>query len=190
MKNKKAAMEMSVGTLVTIVLLVAVLGLGIYLITQIGKGATDSVNTINDRVKSQLNDLLVGEKDSASVLLPSDKKAKIERDTPDFGVAIAAEIPDGSAATRDKLQYKLSLDEDEKNNCLEILGKERTEDLMKQRTEEYISFDAFEGPNAYGIISFNIPPAITKCAQKIYVDVREAGDSEPFAGLWFKIEII
>ena len=53
-ENKKAAMEMSVGTIVTIVLLMSVLVLGLVLITNIFSGATSSVKTIDDKVKSEI----------------------------------------------------------------------------------------------------------------------------------------
>src|SRR3989344_4814439 len=55
--NKKAAMEMSVGTLVTIVLLMVVLVMGIVLIRNIFGGSTDAVENINNQVTNEINNL-------------------------------------------------------------------------------------------------------------------------------------
>lgn len=55
--NKIAAMEMSVGTIVTIVLLMAVLVLGLTLTRGIFSGATDSINSIDDGVKNEINNM-------------------------------------------------------------------------------------------------------------------------------------
>lgn len=55
--NKIAAMEMSVGTIVTIVLLMAVLVLGLTLTKGIFSGASDSINSIDDGVKNEINEM-------------------------------------------------------------------------------------------------------------------------------------
>ena len=51
-KNKHAAMEMSVGTIVTIVLLMAVLVLGLVLVRTIFKNSTESIDSIDEQVKN------------------------------------------------------------------------------------------------------------------------------------------
>ena len=53
-KNRKAAMEMSVGTIVTIVLLMTVLILGLVLVRTIFTGAIENINGIDQAVKSEL----------------------------------------------------------------------------------------------------------------------------------------
>src|SRR4030042_2120613 len=60
-KNKTGAMEMSVGTIVTIVLLMAVLVLGLTLTRGIFRGATDSINSIDDGVKNQINEMFAAD---------------------------------------------------------------------------------------------------------------------------------
>ena len=61
MKNKKAAMELSVGTLVTIVLLMIVLVLGIFFIQKIFSSGTNAIDTIDNQVQSQLQKLFASE---------------------------------------------------------------------------------------------------------------------------------
>ena len=54
-KNKKAAMEMSVGTIVTIVLLMSVLILGIFLVQNIFKSAKGAVDLTDKQLKNEIN---------------------------------------------------------------------------------------------------------------------------------------
>ena len=53
-KNKKAAIELSIGTVVIIVLAMSMLILGLVLIRNIFTGATESVDQINDNVRSEI----------------------------------------------------------------------------------------------------------------------------------------
>jgi len=57
MKNKRAAMEMSIGTIVTIVLSMTLLIGGIMLVTNISKSGADIVDITDSQVKNQINQL-------------------------------------------------------------------------------------------------------------------------------------
>jgi hypothetical protein len=190
--EKKAAMEMSVGTLVTIVLLMAVLGLGLFLVSKIFDVGTRSVETINDKVIGQINELYSEDvSGEAVVLLGADRKAKIKQGTSDFGVVISAETQDGSATDRQRLQYRLELDTTSTGCIAALGGSEEVKALMNQNTGQWLPFDEFRGPVAYARVSFDIPKAITKCSQKILVDVRDTdNDNEIFSGTYFIIQII
>ena len=192
MKNKKAAMEMSVGTIVTIVLLMTVLVLGLVLVRTIFTGATDSVSTINDKVKDKISQIFSDEGKDVVVMLGADKKAKVRVGTPDFGVAIAANTYDGGPATRERMEYKVLLDDSARDNCVESLGESETENLLKINTNKWIPFDEFDGSNVYAIVSFDIPKGTILCSQKILVDVRdrEQSGTERLGGSFFTIEII
>lgn len=191
--EKKAAMEMSVGTLVTIVLLMAVLGLGLFLVNKIFGGATESVDTINDKVLGEINDLFSDQDASVVVKLGADRKAKIKDGTDDFGIAIGAQTSDGSSVgTRSRLQYKLELDTSETGNCIAVLGgSAQVKSLMAQRTSEWIGFDGFDGSTAWARLSFNIPKGTAECSQKIFVDVKDtARPQNSTSGTYLKIQII
>ena len=179
-QNKKAAMEMSVGTIVTIVLLMSVLVLGLVLIRNIFTGATDSVNDLGDKVRGEINNLFADEGDNVVVKLGSD-----------FGVAIGASTYDGSASSRTRLKYKVSLGT-EKDDCVEKIGRANTEKLINQEIGTWLNFDDYDGPNSYAIISFNIPKGTTLCTQKILIDVKDENQpaGSDLGGTSFKIEII
>ena len=58
-KNTKGAMEMSVGTIVTIVLLMSVLVLGIFFVSKIFTSSNNAIDSIDSQVQSEINQILL-----------------------------------------------------------------------------------------------------------------------------------
>lgn len=63
MKNRRAAMEMSVGTIVTIVLLMSVLILGIFLVQKIFSSAKGAIDLTDEQLKNEINKLFADDKE-------------------------------------------------------------------------------------------------------------------------------
>lgn len=76
-KNKRAALEMSIGTVVIIVLGMTMLILGLVLVKKIFIGASESVDLVNKNVKSELNKLF-NEEGIRSVVYLADNEAEIK----------------------------------------------------------------------------------------------------------------
>src|SRR3990167_4325944 len=57
--NKKAALELSIGTIVILVLAMSMLILGLVLVRTIFTGAKYNVETMNDKVRDQINAYLL-----------------------------------------------------------------------------------------------------------------------------------
>ena len=89
-KNKKAAIELSIGTVVIIVLAMSMLVLGIALIRNIFKGATGVVDLSNDKVLEEITSLFSDEGSDIVVKLGADQTAKIKQDSGPFSVGIGA----------------------------------------------------------------------------------------------------
>ena len=171
--NKKAAMELSMNTVVILVLAMTMLILGLVLVRSIFKGATSSVNDINDKVKGEIGVLFVDENDQIVINLGSDRKAKIPADTANFGVSFGAKTLDGSAVVPKRMKYKLRLDDTSNGNCIDELGRKSVEDFFQQNIGTNIEFDEFEGDTAFTIVSIDIPKATPLCSQKVFVDVTD-----------------
>lgn len=77
-RNKKAAMEMSVGTIVTIVLLMSVLVLGIFLVQKVFKTGTGAVDAIDASVNAEI-DKLFGDTDARIILFPNSGIVDVEK---------------------------------------------------------------------------------------------------------------
>lgn len=90
--NKKAAMEMSVGTIVTIVLLMSVLVLGLVLISNIFKSSNKAVGQIDSQIQNQINKLF-SEEEKEVVVYPDSqtivvKKGDIDENARGFAFSI------------------------------------------------------------------------------------------------------
>jgi hypothetical protein len=82
--NKKAAMEMSVGTIVTIVLLMATLVLGLVLIKTIFFSSKNAVTNVNNQIENELTKMFEDE-GAKLVIYPSSREIilkKKQEDTP------------------------------------------------------------------------------------------------------------
>src|SRR6056297_2692630 len=77
-KNRKAAMEMSVGTIVTIVLLMSVLVLGIFLVQKVFQSGTNAVDQINQQVENEINKLF-SEEGQTLAIFPTSKQLTIKQ---------------------------------------------------------------------------------------------------------------
>ncbi len=191
MVNKKAAVELSIGTIVIIVLAMTMLILGLVLVRNIFTGATDSVDELNDKIRNEITQLFTDEENDIVIRLGSEQTARIKQGTENFGIPIGARTPDGSTAgSRSRLQYKLTLDEATSNNCVKILGKKQTESLFKTRLNTFNSFDEYEGSDLYVLVEVSIPKGTAVCSQKVLVDVTDTETKQDVGGSFFKIDIV
>jgi len=87
-KNHKAAMEMSVGTIVTIVLLMSVLVLGIFLVQQIFGSAKGAIELTDAQLQSEISKLF-GDSDSRLLLFPTSGEIEVKAGNEEaFGIGI------------------------------------------------------------------------------------------------------
>lgn len=191
LKSKKAAIELSIGTMVIIVLAMSMLILGLVLIKNIFVGSTETVNELNEKVRSAVSSLFSDEGADVVVKLGSDHTARIKADTTNFGIAIGARTPDGSSTDRTRLQYKLSLDTITEKSCLKTLGAAKLKELFITPLDKYLPFDEADKSNVFARVSLNIPKGTSACTQKVYVDVKDtAPASNPNVGsTFFVIEV-
>ena len=88
MKNKKAAMEMSMGTIVTIILLVVMLVLGIFFIQRIFGSGTNAIDQIDSQVQSEINKIFT-EEGKTFVIYPSSRQITLKTGDDPKGFAFA-----------------------------------------------------------------------------------------------------
>jgi len=190
--NKKGAFELSVGTIVIIVIAMAMLIMGLVLVRNIFTGATDSVDTINDRVKEQIAGLFADEGADVVVKLGEGKTLTVKPNDEISGVAFGARTPDGSeTGSRTRLKYKLTIEAPTGSNCASALGQSRAESLFITKLNTDNQFDEFDGANAFAIVEMRIPKGTTACSQKVLIDVKDTSATSQgyYAGSFFKVEI-
>jgi hypothetical protein len=84
MLDKRGAMELSIGTIVIVVLSMSMLILGMVLIQSIFSGANENVLSMNEGVKDEINKLFT--EDARTVVYLSNNKADVEQNE-DSGIA-------------------------------------------------------------------------------------------------------
>lgn len=192
--NKKG-IEVSMGMMITIVIAVITLILALSLIRNLFTGATSSVNSINDKVSSEINKIFADESRKLVIYLGTDKTAKIKAGTPEFSLAIAAQtIANSRISNRSEVQFKFELDETAPKNCLKIIGRPLTAALFQVKLGEWLNAnDRIEGPLAGYILHINVPDSTQICSQTVYVtalDKTVNPEGETIASDSFTISIL
>ena len=179
MRNKKAAMEMSVGTIVTIVLLVSVLILGIFLVQKIFGSAKRVVDLTDEQWESEINKLFAEEK--KIVIYPSTRLVTIKQeDLDEVGLGIRNLIQGGTG--QELFRYETIVSD--ASDCRE--------------TEEQVASWIVVGGTETGIpiptgelsiqrIRFRIPAGSSLCVPRFRVNVY--ADDVIYGTDFFDIEV-
>ncbi|MCA9488029.1 MAG: hypothetical protein KC516_03655 [Nanoarchaeota archaeon] len=178
MKNKKAAMEMSVGTIVTIVLLMSVLVLGIFLIQGIFKSAKGAVDLTDQQLQAEIGKLF--ESDAGVVIYPTSKYLKIkvgEIDQVGIGIKNIA----GNTNVPTTFSYVVKQTD---NDC-GLSEEQVTNWISLGRTDEGIPIpiSGFETTRA----TFKIPESTPTCLADFRVEVYRGG--EIYDSEYFTVEV-
>jgi len=165
--DKKAAMEMSVGTIVTIVLLMTVLVLGIVLIKQIFGGAVNVVDMTNEQLTSEINKLFGENKEL--VIYPSSRKVSIKQEESNgFGIGIK-NLVKGVSGTK-TFSYNVSVaDAGDCGLTKEEIGKWIV--IGKSESDIKIPVNGIYTPK----IVLTIPKGSPLCTFKVRVEVEMEG---------------
>lgn len=187
--QKRGALELSIGTVVVLVLGMSMLILGLVLVRSIFQGGTESIDTLNDKIRSEIASLFTNEAQDVVVKLGPDHTAKVKPDNEPFRLAIAARTSDGSAIDRGRLQYVLTLDEASANNCVKILGATRTKALFTTTVDKPQPFNEYSGSNAFTLIEVKVPKGTSACTQKVLVDVKDTSTNQNVGGNFFILQV-
>ncbi len=175
-KNKKGAMEMSIGTIVTIVLSMTLLIGGIVLVRNIINSSNDVVDMTDAQLKNQINQLFGS--DSKVVMFPDSReiKAKIGDD-----IAFAFGIKNllvGIAGQNAEFQYEVNVADS--GNCgignsiiLDwiILGKSGTVTIPQGET--YSSKVRMSIPDGSPLCSFRLSINVKSNDKNYYTDYMD-----------------
>jgi hypothetical protein len=97
-KSKKAAIEMSMTTIVTIVLVVVTLVLALVLIRTIFTSSTNAIDQVNTAIQDQINNLFASEGTSLAVY-PASREITLKRGDTPKGFAFSVKNPEKTTAT-------------------------------------------------------------------------------------------
>lgn len=181
-KNKRAALELSIGTIVILVLAMSMLILGLILIRTIFTGAKYNVETMNKKVEAEINKLFV--EDQRAVLYLPNRIAEVKQGE-EFGLGFG--INNVVATQKFRWQTTVS-DENIRKKC----------GISEREAEAWIttggsgSVDVASGQKYTDIIRFNIPEGavsdISTCLIRYKLDIKKE-DGTPFTTEPFDIDI-
>ena len=173
MTSKKAAMELSIGTIVIVVIAMAMLILGIMLVRNVFFGGQRAVNTLNDQVSNEINKLF-GE-DKKLVIYPSTNQIEVKKEKQEgFAIGIKNKIQ-GSAGQKALFSYEIKPVSDTEKDC----------GLSKEEVMELFSTNAYKGediPIAPGdseslLILFETGEETPLCTVRFRVDIKANGNN-------------
>jgi len=179
---KKGAIEMSIGTIVIIVLAMSMLILGMVLVKNIFTGASENVLQMNDKVKDQINKLFVEDKRTV-VYLPN-QIAKIGQNE-DWGIAFGIKNLARGTAEVGRFHYEVTVsDPDVRTKC--EVGERDIESWIKTGRADDMTITP--GQSYFGIVRFLIPENAPLCTVRFHVDVTM--DNQPYATDFFDVEVL
>jgi hypothetical protein len=195
--NKKAAIEISMTTIITIILSVVFLILALTILRRMYGFQTEAIGSVQDKTLAEINKLYLGEEDTGTrifIQLGSEKMASIRAGTDNFGIEIGAGTKTGAAIQNaSQLQFKLWLDETSPDNCVKILGKSATTSLFKTRLDTWLPAERFSDSAGGLIVYVNVPAGTRMCAQKVFVQAKDSTvnlDGEILGQDFFTVEIL
>lgn len=177
MKSKRAAMEMSVGTMVTIVLLMTVLILGLVFVRTIFKSASGAIDLTDQQLRDEIQKLFSGEKSLA--IYPSTRLVEIrqeEREGVGIGIKNLVEGSQGSNI----FSYEVSVED--ASRC----GNANVEDWIEVgKSASSISLRV--GDFTSRKVLFRIPTGTPLCTARFSVNVK--ADGEDYENDFFDIVV-
>jgi len=180
--SKKAAVELSIGTMVVIVLAMSMLILGLVLVKNIFTSSIYNVKSINDKVKGEIGKLF-NEEGKKTVVYLADSKAEVDQGG-DWGVAFAIKNIEKGTTKSSIFNYRVTSG-DISGDC-KGLSKSEAENWIKARQTNTITLDPGEmSPN---IIRFSIPETAPLCIVPYNIEVTK--DGQQYANDFFDIVVV
>ena len=169
MKNKKAAMELTMGTMVTMVLLVGVLILGGFLVNKIFFGATESVGAIDDQVKSEISKLFSEDSSRKIIIYPQSRVVNMKKGYKGTGFGFLIRNVD----TKDSVfGYTVSAKE---TDCEKLSLAQAESFIGLGKADDNVPIGAGEIKKDAVNIAFNIPESAPPCSVRYMITLTQDG---------------
>jgi hypothetical protein len=179
-EDKRAAIEMSIGTIVTIVLSISFLVVGIFLISKISTSATSVVDLTDTQLRDQVNKLF--STDTKLAIYPQTGMQSIKQDATD-GVGIGIKnLLTGTAGTT---TFSYTVNATDTSNC-GISPSEVEAWIVTGKSDSGIPIAS--GDIYRDKILFKIPLGAPLCVAKFRINVNEGNTA--YATASFNIEVL
>jgi len=167
MKNKTAAMEMTVGTIVTIVLLMSALVLGLILTRTIFVTSQDNINSVDQKVKDQITKLF-SEDDLSKVVIYPSRNIEIKKGDSESGFGLSIRNVDSTAGV-----FSYAVTNTDSSCGITKTGAENL--IVLRRTQEDIRIGGGDVMSQPILVVFDIPNTATPCLIAYTINVKKDG---------------
>jgi hypothetical protein len=176
-KGKRGAIELSISTIVIIVLAMSMLILGVILVKNIFSGSTQAVNVLNDQVTGEINKLF-GE-DKRMVIYPSSGKVTVKQGIIEgFAIGISNKLT-GAQSQNAKFSYKVVPVSDVQTDC--GVSEEAIMKRFSAGSQETKDIPIPTGDPKPILIPFNTGQGDNPCTVRFRVDVTANGNNYDYA---------
>ncbi|MCW8966126.1 MAG: hypothetical protein OQK82_05510 [Candidatus Pacearchaeota archaeon] len=170
-RNRSAAMEMSVGTIVTIVLLMTVLILGLVLVRSIFSSSTSAIDEIDSAVQNEITKLFSEDNSKKVVIYPSTREISLEKGE-DGGFGFSIKNIEEETKT---FSYVVSVGE---VGCSGVSEAEAENFIGLGRTGSGITIPSGSQLEDAILVKFSVPESASLCDIRYNLDVK--ADSEVY----------
>jgi len=171
-KSRKAAMEMSVGTIVTIVLLMTVLVLGIFFIQKIFFTGTNAIDEVGTEIESQIQKLF-SEEGERIAIYPSSRDITVKKGDDPKGFAFNVRNKDVESA---KFNYEVRAEDISK--CGSTMTLAKANGFLLGGSGSF-SLSSGESLAKSRLVRFIIPETAPICTMIYVIEVEQ--DGTPYA---------
>ncbi len=177
-KSKKGAMEVSMGMLVTIVLVVVALVLGLVLVQTIFRSGTSAVEQIDSAVQDRISKLFTDEGREV-VVYPASRDIKLEREDTPKGFAFSVKNK-GIETESYSYEVKVADEEELKDKCGGSFSSEEAENYILGRTGEF-SLERGSSLGTPRLVRWDLPETAPPCSiiYNLIVERGEGSDKTP-----------
>ena len=170
--EKRGAMEMSMGTLVTIVLLMTALILGLVMVRTIFFSATDNINQIDQAVKNEITKLFSEDNNKKVVIYPSGRQITIKKGNDiDLGFAFSIRNID---VTSGSFHYDVKVKSIE-NKCQSQINEAEAEDWIAAGGSGDIEIPAGSAMENPEFVRFRISDNAPPCLIRYGIEIKKDG---------------
>lgn len=181
MKNKKGAIELSIGTIVIIVLAMSMLILGLVLIRSIFAGSKYNVDQLNKNVEAEINKLFNERGGKSFIYLPNNqidvKKGQA------FGIAFGIKNNEEGNPEAGQFKYQIKASEVQQNCRLSL---QQADAYLIIGREGTLSIQPGSDP-IYRIVRVQSPDTAPLC--EIQYDLIITKDAQPYDTNFFIVKI-
>jgi hypothetical protein len=182
-KNNKGQMEMSVGTIVTIVLLVTLLILGVVLIKNIFNVSTGVVDLTDQQLRTEINKLF--SEDSKISIYPGTRLLEMKQETT-AGIGIGIKNLLTGASSDKTFSYNVVVSDSDIETKCGIKANVAESWMVTGRSEENIPIPS--GDFTTQKILFEIPSGSSLCTIRFRVNVN-TNDGKIYATDFFDLKV-